>query len=195
VECSNLDKLCIFTKEGNLHQLKLSDVPMGKLRDKGAPVDNLCNFDSSKESIVTILPLKELSGTWLLFVTEKAMMKMVEADEFVVSKRTTAATKLGEGDKVLEIAHFPAMAYTGEDTIVLKSREGYFLRFPMEQVSVKKKGAVGVRGMRLLEEDEVQAVYFPEKMEQPVIEYKEKELDLKRLKLAARDGKGTKVRR
>ena len=35
IPCSNLDKICIFTKEGAMHQLKLSDVPMGKLRDKG----------------------------------------------------------------------------------------------------------------------------------------------------------------
>ena len=195
IPCSNLDKICIFTKEGTMHQLKLSDVPMGKLRDKGTPVDNLCNFDSSKESIVALVPLKELKGNWLLFVTEKAMMKMVEADEFIVSKRTIAATKLNDGDKVLAVLHFPAMAYTGEDTIVLKSRDGYFLRFPMEQITVKKKGAVGVRGMKLTDGDEIQEIFFPEKMDNPVLLYKEKELDLKKLKLAVRDGKGTKVRR
>ena len=195
IPCSNLDKICIFTKEGTMHQVKLSDVPMGKLRDKGTPIDNLCNFDSSKETIVALVPLKELTGNWLLFVTEKAMMKMVEADEFIVSKRTIAATKLNDGDKVLSVLHFPAMAYTGEDTIVLKSRDGYFLRFPMEQIAVKKKGAVGVRGMKLTDGDEIQEIYFPEKMDQPVILYKEKELELKKLKLAARDGKGTKVRR
>ena len=195
IPCSNLDKICIFTKEGNMHQLKLSDVPMGKLRDKGTPVDNLCNFDSAKESIVALVPARELASNWLLFVTEKAMMKMVESDEFVVSKRTIAATKLNDGDKVLAVLHFPAMAYTGEDTVVLKSRDGYFLRFPMEQISVKKKGAVGVRGMKLTDGDEIQEIYFPEKMENPVILYKEKELELKKLKLAVRDGKGTKVRR
>ncbi len=195
ISCSNLDKVCIFTKEGFMHQLKLSDVPMGKLRDKGTPIDNLCNFDSSKETIVTVIPVKELAGTWLLFVTEKAMMKMVEADEFIVGKRTTASTKLADQDKVLAVMHFPAMAYTGEDTVVLRSRDGYFLRFPMEQISVKKKAAVGVRGMRLSDDDEIQEIYFPEKMDHPVVLYKEKELDLKRLKLAARDGKGTKVRR
>ncbi|MBE5955464.1 MAG: DNA topoisomerase 4 subunit A [Lachnospiraceae bacterium] len=195
IPCSNFDKICIFTKEGNMHQLKLSDVPMGKLRDKGTPVDNLCNFDSSKESIVALVPSRELAGNWLLFVTEHAMMKMVESDEFIVSKRTIAATKLNDGDKVLAVLHFPAMAYTGEDTVVLKSRDGYFLRFPMEQISVKKKSAVGVRGMKLTDGDEVQEIYFPEKMENPVILYKEKELDLKKLKLAVRDGKGTKVRR
>ncbi|MBQ6856080.1 MAG: DNA topoisomerase, partial [Lachnospiraceae bacterium] len=195
IPCSNLDKICIFTKEGTMHQVKLSDVPMGKLRDKGTPIDNLCNFDSSKETIVALVPLKELTGNWLLFVTEKAMMKMVEADEFIVSKRTIAATKLNDGDKVLSVLHFPAMAYTGEDTIVLKSRDGYFLRFPMEQIAVKKKSAVGVRGMKLTDGDEIQEIYFPEKMDQPVILYKEKEMELKKLKLAARDGKGTKVRR
>ena len=43
--------------------------------------------------------------------------------------------------------------------------------------------------------DEIQEIFFPEKMDNPVLLYKEKELDLKKLKLAVRDGKGTKVRR
>lgn len=195
IPCSNLDRICIFTKEGSMHQLKLSDVPLGKLRDKGTPVDNLCNFDSGKETITALIPARELYGSYLLFVTEKAMIKMVEAEEFMVSKRTIASTKLNENDKVLAVTLVKSLEELGEDTIVLKSRDGFFLRFPMEQISVKKKTAVGVRGMKLTEEDEIQEIHFPEKMENTVILYKEKELDLKRLKLAARDGKGTKVRR
>lgn len=195
IPCSNLDRICIFTREGSMHQLKLSDVPLGKLRDKGTPVDNLCNFASARESIAAIIPAGELSDGWLLFVTEKAMAKIVKADEFIVSKRTTASTKLGENDKILTVQPLSSLPDTEEKTIVFRSRAGFFLRFPLEQISVKKKSAVGVRAMKLTEDDEIQNIYFPEQMEQSVILYKDKELDLRRLKLAPRDGKGTKVRR
>ena len=40
VRCMNTDKICIFTDLGNLHQMKVMDVPSGKLRDKGTPVEN-----------------------------------------------------------------------------------------------------------------------------------------------------------
>ena len=195
IPCSNLDKLFLFTKEGTMHQLKLLDVPMGRLRDKGTPVDNLCNFDSSQETIVSLFPAKELIGKYLLFVSEKAMVKLVEAEEFFVTKRTIAATKLGEEDQVLTVIAMDKPLEEEMRTLVLESRNGFFLRFDLAQISVKKKGAIGIRGMRLSEDDRIYNVYFPEEHETGIILYKEKELNLKRLKVAARDGKGTKIRR
>ena len=52
VRCLNTDKILLFTDTGNLHQLKVMDVPAGKLRDKGTPIDNLSKFDGGKETIV-----------------------------------------------------------------------------------------------------------------------------------------------
>ena len=45
IPCLNTDKLCIFTDTGNLHQVKMMDIPSGKLRDKGTPIDNLSKYD------------------------------------------------------------------------------------------------------------------------------------------------------
>lgn len=196
IACSNLDKICIFTKEGNMHQLKLLDVPMGRLRDKGTPVDNLCNFDSSKENIVAMIPARDMIGRKLLFVSEKGMVKLVETAEFFVTKRTIGAAKLTEGDLLARIALTEEeVQESSKATIVLESCNGYFLRFPVEQISVKKKSAIGIRGMRLSEDDRIRKVYLPEQEGISEIIYKEKELNLTRLKIGARDGKGTKVRR
>ena len=41
--CKNTDKICIFTDKGQMHLLKVLDLPYGKFRDKGTPIDNLCN--------------------------------------------------------------------------------------------------------------------------------------------------------
>lgn len=195
IPCSNLDKICIFTKEGNMHQLKMADVPMGRLRDKGTPVDNLCNYDSTKETIVSMIPLGDMAGKLLLFVTEKALVKYVEAEEFFVAKRTVAATKLADDDKLLYVILMEQVAQMSEETIVLHSRNGYFLRYPICQMSVQKKNAKGTKGMNLGTDDELMEIYFPDQMEEAIISYKEKELDLKKLKIGIRAGKGTKVRR
>ena len=40
----NTDKICIFTNLGVMHQIKVLDIPAGKFRDKGVPIDNLCNL-------------------------------------------------------------------------------------------------------------------------------------------------------
>lgn len=101
--CLNTDKLCIFTDTGSMHQVKVSDVPVKRPKEKGTPIDNLGNYDSAGESIVFLCPMRELTGHKLLFVTRNGMVKLVDAGEFMVTKRTIAATKLADGDRVAAV--------------------------------------------------------------------------------------------
>ena len=75
--CMNTDKLCIFTQTGLMHQMKVQDIPAGRLRDKGVPLDNVANYDSRTEQILRIIPASELPECKLLFVTAGAMVKLV----------------------------------------------------------------------------------------------------------------------
>ena len=50
--CKNTGKVCLFTSAGQLHTIKVMDLPYGKFRDKGIPIDNVSNFNSEKEQIV-----------------------------------------------------------------------------------------------------------------------------------------------
>ena len=101
--CKNTDKICIFTDKGQMHLLKVLDLPYGKFRDKGTPIDNLCNYDSREENVVYLAGLEHVSSHRMLFGTKYAMIKVVDGMEFVVAKKTTAATKLGEEDEVLTV--------------------------------------------------------------------------------------------
>ena len=187
IPCLNTDKLCIFTDTGNLHQVKMMDIPSGKLRDKGTPIDNLSKYDGSKEEIIFLTNFGRLTGQLLLFATKMAMVKQVPAEEFVTNNRTVAATKLQEDDSLLTIR------IVGTETdLALQSASGMFLRFSMEEIPELKKNSRGVRGMKLGAGDELEEIYFVS--QQPQIVYKEKEVHLNRLKLAKRDGKGSKVR-
>ena len=103
--CKNTDKICIFTNKGQMHLLKVLDLPYGKFRDKGTPIDNLSNYNSSEENFVYITNLAAISRSQVLFGTKSAMLKVVDGSEFDVAKRTTAATKLNEGDELIFV-HF-----------------------------------------------------------------------------------------
>ena len=63
------------------------------------------------------------------------------------------------------------------------------------EVPIKKKAAVGVRGIRLQKKDELEKVYLFEEGTETKILYNEKEVSLNRLKTAKRDGAGTKARK
>ena len=187
--CKNTGRLCLFTTTGQMHTIKVLDLPYGKFRDKGTPIDNVSNFSQKTEEIVYITSQKELNLCQVIFATAQSMLKVVDGGEFDVTKRTVAATKLAEGDIVVSVT-----ALTDQRNIVLQTRAGFFLRFAVDEIPEKKKGAIGVRGMKLGDGDQVENVYYTKNAVETTIEYKGKELILNNLKLGKRDSKGTKVR-
>ena len=187
--CMNTGRICVFTDTGKLHTIKVLDLPFGRFRDKGAPIDNFSNYSSSGEQMAGIASMEDIKEKRLLFGTAFGMLKVVEGSEFETGKRTVAATKLQEGDTLL-----CAAVVTGSEQVVLQSQEGCFLRFSLSEVPEKKKGAVGVRGMRLGEGDRLSAVHLYEPGQEKTVAYKEKQLVLNKLKAGNRDTKGLKVR-
>ena len=263
--CMNTDKLCLFTDTGMLHQIKILDLPFVKFRDKGTPIDNVGNYNSANENIIFIAPALDIKDKKLLFTSQNGMMKLVDAAEFDVTNKTVAATKLGDGDKLLSVQITDAVEksvaesmsedviepvmlsggfdggmdddFSGMDDgfaggfddgfgmdfsfdsgmqmqfglseetsaegeegiftneiVVLQTAKGMFLRFPLREIPEKKKGAIGVRGIKLDKDDYVTDVYVLDAGDNMEVEFKGKKVELRKLKTTKRDGKGTKVR-
>ena len=187
--CRNTDRLCLFTDTGKMYTAKVQELPYGKFRDKAFPIDNYSNFDSAQERIVCVSSMEDLILDTMLFVTKYGMTKTVSGYEYDVRTRTSMATKLNEGDEVLYAG------LVGDHTqLVLQSAEGFFLRFPIEEIPEKKKAAIGVRAMKLSAKDHLEEVYALADGEERNILYKEKEVALQKLKNGSRDQKGTKIR-
>ncbi len=211
--CMNTDKICIFTDNGMLHQIKVKDIPFStKFRDKGTPIDNLGNYDSSGERIIYLCASERIRQKRLLFVTKLGMMKLVDTSEFDVMKKTVASTKLTDGDELIGIYETDARTevlskfnYDGtvgeeevvssDQNIILQTANGVFLKFPLTDVPQKKKNAVGVRGIKLGGDDYIEDVYILTNGDELSMDYKGKMLDFGKMKMAHRDTKGTKVRR
>ncbi len=187
--CKNTGRVCIFTNTGQLHTVKVMDIPYGRFRDKGVPIDNISNFDGRKENVVAACSQTSLNLYRMIFVTRLAMMKVVNGGEFDVAKRTVAATRLMDEDEVVSVA-----ILNDQQQIILQSKEGYFLKFDLSEIPEKKKNAVGVRGMKLTANDHVEAVYYTVSGAQTQIVYGEHTFDHEKLKTAKRDGRGTKLK-
>lgn len=187
IPCMTDHRLCFFTDTGSMHQIKASDVPFGKLRDKGTPAENLSKYDGTRERIVYAADADAMKEQTLLFATAMASVKQVPASEFETNNRTVAATKLQEGDTLVRV-----LPVEGQKDVVLQTDNGVFLRFLLEEIPMMKKASKGVRGIRLAEGEQLEEVYLIG--QDPVIRYKGKEVHLNRLKLGKRDGKGSKVR-
>ena len=185
--CRSTGRICLFTDAGVLHTVKVSDLPMGKLRDKGVPIDNVGNYDSTKEEIILACSQSDLNLYRLLFVTANGYVKIVSGGEFETRMKTMNATKLAEGDTLVY-----AGVITDEKYAVLISRNGYLLKFPLEQISEMKKTAAGMQGMKLGKEDLVEKAMMIRDRETETFVYRETEVDLNRVRTSVRNGKGTK---
>ena len=188
--CHTTDKIGLFTDLGAFHQVKVTEIPFGKLRDKGVPIDNLSKFDATKERPVCVVNAAQLKGQKLLFATKDAMIKIVPGGEFETNNRTVAATKLQENDMLLSVQ--PA---DGMKEAVIQTTSGIFLRFPIEEISEMKKNAKGVRGIKLGRTESLETIHLLDGTEDdPIVMYKEKPVHLSRLKIGHRDGKGNRAR-
>ena len=190
IHCMSDARLCVFTDTGRVHILKAGKVPHGKFRDKGTPIDNLCNYDSSAESFLAVMNLEEIRLQKLVFATAHGFIKTVEGAEFDVSKLTVAATKLEEGDRLICVhpVHFQAGC-------VMITKNSMALRFQVDDIPVQKKNARGVCGIRLAEGDEVDGVFFLEEGAPAETEVNGRTVALNRLRIASRGSKGTKIRK
>lgn len=189
VTCMNTSKICMFTQDGKLHQAKVLDIPYGKFRDKGIPIDNVSNYSTAEDELVYVCDSDQFMLGTLLFATKQGMIKRVSGSEFQVERKTSVATKLQEEDTLVAIK-----LVSQNQQVVLQTGNGFFLRFAAADVPEKKKAAVGVRGMKLQAKDELVDVHTFEEGNETKILFKEKEVSLNRLKLAKRDTAGTKYR-
>ncbi|MBQ1367183.1 MAG: DNA topoisomerase 4 subunit A [Firmicutes bacterium] len=143
-------KLILFTDKGKAYTLKVKDIPYGRLRDKGVPVDNITSYDSKVENIVSILLLMPLEE-WI-FVSSDGYVKRVDSGEFDVTRKAVDATKLAQDQTLVAVTPF-----TGEN-IALESEKGYSICFKQEEIPHQGKTARGAIGMHLSQGDRIRLI-------------------------------------
>ena len=184
----NTDKMCFFTSAGNMHSVKVLDIPAGKMKDKGTPLDNLCKFSSENEEVLAVHSSAEMDGCSMVFVTAEGLIKKVPCTEFETNNRTVASTKLADGDKLVSVI----LINIPETDIVLVSDNDYVLRFPMSEISEMKKTSKGEKGIKLGKGESVVSAWIIGMTN--AIKVRGRDLQIGRLSVSHRYGRGSKVR-
>ncbi len=188
--CKNTDKLCLFTDTGDMHAIKVLDLPMGKFRDKGLLLDTVdkgSKLDLKNENLLLIEPMSKIISSKLLFASKAAFIKLVQGQEYDVTRKLIAATKLNDNDKLISVS-----LIDDTSTIVMQSEKNMFLRIDALSIPEKKKAAVGVRGMKLSAGDSLTNVYVLHEGDSCEVKVKDNTVALHRLHIGTRDTKGVK---
>ncbi len=185
------DKLCVFTANGNLHQIKVSAIPRCKARDKGVLVHNLCKLND--EDVVNYMAFEDLFDSIVLFITAKGFIKLVSGAQFETNRATIASTKLDDDDMLVCVKQLSASEYSSNDNkVVMVTEKEQSLGFMLSEVSEFKKTSRGVKGIILDKGDKV-AFGACVSLKDETIKFKGRTVQLKKIRTRKRGQKAQKA--
>ncbi len=190
VPIKNTDKLCLFTAEGNMYQVKVSSIPRCKVRDKGTLIHNLCKV--GKEDILLFVSFEALFESMVFFATKDGFVKLVSGIEFETIRSCIAATKLAEGDQLVGVSIVSAHELNSEVMkVILLTEKGLSLGYTLNETTELKKNSRGVKGISLDSKDHVihACVVSPETEK---FVFDDKVYNAKKVRMKKRNDKGTK---
>jgi DNA gyrase subunit A len=190
----NTDRLCVFTSEGNMYQVKAESIPKCKMKDKGVLIHTLCKIN--KENAILYTSFEQLFESQLLFTTKYGYIKQVSGVEFETNRSQIAATKLEEKDEVVSICLLSASdvmaGWAGGLKVILLTDKGLSLGFSLSEVSELKKTSRGVKAITLEKNDTVCFTVALNQNEESFI-YNDKTYNAKKVRNRKRGDKGQKA--
>jgi len=143
--------LLLFSNRGRVFRLRAHEVPMKERTARGTALVNLLPL-APDERIQAIVATRDFdSEGYLLFATKSGQVKKTAFSEYDKSRREGfIAIALREGDELVRV-----IPTSGDDDVVMVSRNGSGIRFSEQDVRPMGRDAAGVRGMRLRSGDEV----------------------------------------
>ena len=191
IKMKSNDKLCAFTAEGNMYQVKVQLIPKTKLKDKGILIHQLIKL--GKEEIILYMGYEELSECSLLFATESGYVKMVAGIEFETTRQQVLATRLDAGDKLVAIKRLTATDILSENRrVIMITNAGLVLSYPLTEVAELKKVSRGVKGILLDKNDKVTYTQVVAPSDETIC-YKGNEILTGKIKTGKRGSKGKKT--
>ncbi len=185
------DKICVFTAEGNMHQIKVAQIPRCRLKEKGTLIQTMTKI--GQETPIKMVSCSEMFDQLFLFVTEGGFVKLVSGIEFDTNRTMMAATKLADGDKVAGVfVVSPSEVLSDKTRVSLLTKKALALQFLLSEIPEQKKMGRGVRGINLVKGDSVVFAVIHD-ISDEYADFEDKKFALKKIRLRKRGLPGTKA--
>ncbi len=149
--------MLFFTEQGKCFWMRVFDIPEGSRQSKGRALQNLMNIasDDKVKACINVKTLKDeqyITNNYIVLCTKKGIIKKTSLEAYSRPRQNgILAITVREGDQLLE-----ARLTNGKSVLMMALRSGKAIRFPEETVRPMGRGASGVRGVTLADEqDEV----------------------------------------
>lgn len=145
---STHDNLLFFSSYGKVYSIKAYEIPEAQRQARGRAIVNLLQIEQD-EKITAIIPLTEGTEGYIAMATRKGLIKKTALEEFAnIRKVGKIAIKITEGDELISVQFT-----TGEDELIIASKEGKCIRFCEKDVRPMGRDTQGVKAMNLNSDD------------------------------------------
>ena len=191
--------MLFFTQKGRCYWMRVFEIHEGARNTKGRAIQNMLNIEAD-DKITAFIRVESLSDPEfnashsIIFCTKNGIVKKTSlADYSRPRTKGIIAINILEDDSVVDVA-----MTNGSSQIILADRKGRAIRFPEEKVRVMGRGATGVKGMTLDENDEIIGmICIDQENPEDILVVSEngygKRSDLDDYRITNRGGKGVKT--
>ena len=191
IKTNTVDTIMFFTNKGKMYRTVADNIPNGTNTTKGVMISSLVKLDND-ERVMAISSLhRKSTPQYIIFVTKNGMIKKSYLEEYTKTNRNTgiAALNVKDGDEVVDII------FQDDEDMVLVTKNGMSIKFATKDVAPIGRVAMGVKGIKLAEGDEVIAALPIHKITDQIAIFTDgglgKKVDINELPMQARGGKGT----
>ena len=145
---STHDNILFFSSYGKVYCIKGYEIPEAQRQARGRAIVNLLQIEQD-EKITAVIPLAKDTTGYIAMATRNGLIKKTSLEEFEnIRKVGKIAIKINEGDELISVQFI-----TGEDELIIASREGKCIRFSEKDVRPMGRDTQGVKAMNLGESD------------------------------------------
>lgn len=143
--------IMFFSNLGKVYRVKVHQIPAGSRMSKGKAIVNLLPFVPG-EMVAAVIAVKDYGDDkYLIMATKKGMIKKTPIEAYDTSRKDgIIAITIKKGDELIGVEKS-----NGNDEVLMVSRDGKAIRFSEKDCRPMGRSSQGVRGMKLLKEDEV----------------------------------------
>ena len=191
IKTNTVDTLMFFTTKGKMYRTIADNIPTGTNITKGVSVNSLIKLDKNEKVIAITSLHRKSTPKYVIFITKNGMVKKSYLEEYTKTNRNTgiAALNVKENDEVVRII------FQDEEDMILLTKNGMSIKFTTKEINPVGRAAMGVKGIKLSEDDEIVAALPIHKTSDTVAIFTEnglgKKVSLEDFPLQGRGGKGT----
>ena len=183
-KCTTEDLVLLFSNKGRFFRISPKDIKSCGIKDKGTAIGAILKLEPSEKILNVFSDIINQDRPYLLFALKDGSVKKIEKMEYLGKTRNLSgmvATKVKDSEVI-------SIQETNGNDIVLRSKNGYYIRFAADDVRATGRNSAGVKGIKLSEGDSLTTCIICDKID------KEVKIEGKKITIAAqgRGGKGKK---